>query len=41
MDEDENDLWKMGIRGWGKIARDRDVWKQILKEARVLNGSYS
>jgi hypothetical protein len=29
----ENDLKKMGIRGWRKIARgDRDAWKLILKE---------
>jgi hypothetical protein len=26
MDEDENNPRKMGVRGWGKIARDRDVW---------------
>jgi hypothetical protein len=26
---------KMGVRGWRKIAEDRDVWKLILKEARV------
>jgi hypothetical protein len=29
---------KMGVRGWRKIARDIDVWKLILKEARVLHG---
>ena len=32
---------KMGVRGWRKIADDRDVWKLILKEARVLHGLYS
>jgi hypothetical protein len=34
----ENDLKKMGVRGWRKIARDRDAWKLILKEVRVLHG---
>jgi hypothetical protein len=27
----------MGVRGWKKIAKDRDAWKSILKEARVLH----
>ena len=30
---------KMGVRGCRKIARDTDVWKLILKEARVLHGT--
>jgi ribosomal 30S subunit maturation factor RimM len=34
----ENDLKTMGIRGWVKITRDRDTWKLILKEAKVLHG---
>jgi len=29
----ENDLKKMGVRGCRKIAKDRDAWKLILKEA--------
>jgi hypothetical protein len=28
----------MGVRGWRKIAKDRDAWKLILKEAKVLSG---
>jgi hypothetical protein len=28
----------MSVRGWRKIAKDRDAWKLILKEARVLHG---
>jgi hypothetical protein len=32
---------KMGVRAWRKIAEDRDAWKLILKEARVLHGLYS
>jgi hypothetical protein len=33
----ENDMKKMCVRGWRKIARDRDAWKLILKEAKVLH----
>jgi len=29
---------KMGVRSWRKIYRDRDAWKLILKETRVLHG---
>jgi hypothetical protein len=32
-----NDLKKMGVGGWRKIPRDRDGWKLILKETRVLH----
>jgi hypothetical protein len=38
LDDAENDLKKMGVRGWRKIAKDRDAWKLILKEARILHG---
>jgi hypothetical protein len=31
-----NDLNKMAVRGWRKIARDKDDWKLIRNEARVL-----
>jgi hypothetical protein len=34
----ENDLKKMRVGGWRKVARVRDMWKLILKEARVLHG---
>jgi hypothetical protein len=37
----ESEMKKMGVRGSTKIARDRDAWKLILKEAKVLNGSSS
>jgi len=30
----------MGVRGWRKIAGNRDAWKLILKETRVLYGLY-
>jgi hypothetical protein len=37
LDDVENDL-KIGVRGWRKIPEDRDAWKLILKEVRVLHG---
>ena len=41
VDDVDNDVKKVGVRGWKKIAKDRDVWKLILKEARVLLGLYN
>jgi hypothetical protein len=41
LDEDENDLYKMCVRGWKKIAKGRNAYKLILKEAKVWHGSYS
>jgi hypothetical protein len=41
MDDAENDLQKMDVGDWRKIARKRDAWKLILKEAKVLHGPYS
>ena len=34
----KNDVKKIGVRGWRKIAEDRDCWKYIVKEARVVRG---
>jgi hypothetical protein len=34
----ENYPKKIGVRGWRKIARDRDTWKLILNKAKVLHG---
>jgi len=34
----ENDLKKMGVRGWRKVGWERGAWKLILKEAKVLHG---
>ena len=39
--DNENDLKKMGVKGWRKAARDNDTWKLILKEAKVSRGAYS
>jgi len=36
----ENDLKKMGVRGWRKIAGKRDALKLILKETRTLYRLY-
>ena len=41
MDDVENDLKKMGIRGLRKITRDRCAWRLILKESKGLHGPYS
>jgi hypothetical protein len=35
LDDVENDLKSVGVRDWRKVARDRDAWKLILKEAMV------
>ena len=34
----ENDLKEMSVRGWRKIAKGKETWKLILKEARVPYG---
>jgi hypothetical protein len=34
----ENDLKKIGVRGWRKMVKNGDAWKLIVKEARVLHG---
>jgi len=41
LDEVENDLKKVCLRGCRRIARDRDTRNLILKEARDLHGPYS
>jgi len=38
LDDVENNLKKVGVTCWRKRARDRDAWKLILKEAKVLLG---
>jgi hypothetical protein len=39
LEDVENYVKKIGVRGWIKIAKDRDAWKLTLKEAKVLHGS--
>jgi hypothetical protein len=36
----ENDMKKIGVRGWRKRAEAGDAWKLILKEARDLRGQW-
>jgi hypothetical protein len=36
----DNYLKKMSVRGWRKIARDRDAWKFVLKAARIVHRPY-
>ena len=38
LDEIENYVKKMGVRGWRRISYGRNTSKLILKEARVLHG---
>ena len=38
LDDAENDLKIMDVRGWMKIVRNRDAWKLTLKETRILHG---
>jgi hypothetical protein len=38
LDDAANYLKTMGVTGWRKIAKDRDAWKLILKEACILHG---
>jgi hypothetical protein len=38
LDEVEQDLKQMGVRGWRKRAQNRDEWRGILKETKVLHG---
>jgi hypothetical protein len=38
LEDVENDLKERDVRGWRKIARDKDAWNFILKEVRVLHG---
>jgi len=39
LDVVKNDLKKMDVRSWKKMARDRHSWEFNLKEVRVLHGS--
>jgi hypothetical protein len=37
----ENAMKKTGVRGWKKkINGDRDAWKLIVKDTRILHGPY-
>jgi hypothetical protein len=34
LDDAENDLKKVPVRGWRKITKDTDAWKLILKRGQ-------
>jgi AAA+ ATPase superfamily predicted ATPase len=38
LDNVEDDLKQLGIRGWRRKAREREEWAKILKEAKALQG---
>jgi hypothetical protein len=38
LDEVEQNLKQMGVRGWRRRAQNREEWRSILKEAKVLHG---
>jgi hypothetical protein len=38
LDEVEQNLKQMEVRGWKRRAQNRDEWRSILREAKVLHG---
>ena len=38
LEDVEDDLRKIGVRGWRRKAADREEWRGILEEAKALNG---
>jgi hypothetical protein len=38
VDDVEQDLKKMGVRGWRMRARDRQEWRTVTREAKVHPG---
>jgi len=34
----EEDLRKMGVRGWRRKAKEKNEWADVIKEAKVLQG---
>ena len=38
MDGIEEDLRKLGVRGWRREALDREAWRSVLTAARAHNG---
>jgi hypothetical protein len=38
IDDVEQDLSTMGVRGWRTRARDRQEWRRVIREAKVHPG---
>jgi hypothetical protein len=38
VDDLEEDLKKIGIRGWRRMAEDREGWRRAIAEVQALQG---
>jgi hypothetical protein len=37
----EDDFIKLNVKNWWTVAKDRESWKKILREAEAHKGLYS
>jgi hypothetical protein len=38
LDDLEEDLRKLGVKGWRRKAEDREEWRNVVNKAEVLHG---
>jgi hypothetical protein len=38
LDDLEEDLRKLGVKGWRKKAEDREEWRNVVKKAKAVHG---
>jgi hypothetical protein len=38
IDDAEEDMRKMGVRGWRRIVNDRTEWKKFIEQAKTHTG---
>ena len=38
MDDEMDDIRTLGVRNWWMIAKDRDLWRKIMKDAKAHSG---
>jgi hypothetical protein len=38
LDDLEEDLRKLGVKGWRRKAEDREEWRHVVKKAEALHG---